>query len=170
MGDRLVQNMETLDELNGKAHPLTIEQLRYFEEAQSRAVHTAVNRVRKSAVIGFLILLLGIGFNIWDNKQQGEHSRHAIVNSGRVVSVAGCNRDFHTITATRGVLIAAKKNVRAQEKAGRFTKDQADDAVTFYNTQLGKLTLPDCRLARTIVTDDPDKLRPIPTPLYVPKK
>jgi hypothetical protein len=122
--------------------------------------------VRGWALLGFVVLTFGILGAITASSNQAKDSRNAVVQSGRAVSVAGCNRDFINARSVRGVLIAAQAQTRLNEKRGIITASQAADAQAFYDEQLARLTLPDCRKAMKIVTGDPNKTTKIPTPLY----
>jgi hypothetical protein len=51
-------------------------------------------------------------------------------------------------------------------KEGLYTKEQYDQAVQFYDSQLHEITLPDCRKAAQILTADPRKIGPLPVPRY----
>lgn len=164
--------METLDSSNMKGTPLTQEQLAYFSESTKRAVDHALRRYRRAAVTAFMILLIGVGYNLNYTNDRAADGRRALTLSGQVVSVSGCNRDFNSITALRGVLIDARTQTEAAAEKGLIPREQVQDSQDFYNRQLTKLTLPDCRKARTLLTDDPSKLPTVPTPLFPkpPKK
>lgn len=161
--------METLDDSNFNGHPLTEEQLAYFAESEKRAVHSALLRYRRAAVVGFVVLLLGVGYNIYDVNQRSADGRDALVKSGRVVSVSGCNRDFNSISALRGLLTSARASQREAVKRGDIpapSPAQQTRTDEFYHDQFQKIKLPDCRKAESLLTDDPDDLPAVPRPLY----
>lgn len=156
---------------------ITPEEARWYSQQRQQDIDAAVRRsashVTHRATIGFLILLVGllIAFKVGSNYnadrvKEASANRNAIVTSGRVVSVAGCNRDFKTISSLRGILIRAQTSVRLQRKADILSEKQYQRAVSYYQKALDEVRLPDCRAAESVVTDDPTKARPIPEPLY----
>ena len=161
--------METLDSSNANGTPLTEEQLAYFSASTKRAVDNALRRFRRSAVAGFLILLLGVGYNLYDTRTASDEGRHAIVQSGRVVAVDGCNRDFRTIGILRAQIIKGKEQIQAYVEDGTITQAAADRQIKATDELLAKYKQPDCRVADKLLTDDPDVKRPVPKPLY-PKR
>ncbi len=137
----------------------------------------AFNAYRRNAVIGFLILLFGLGFVQWDNNKTAANARkdiaaqsvqadRAIVKSGRAVSVAGCNRDFDTIASLRKQIRIGLRRIDRLEADGTYTKAQADAGREAQTRFLREYKLPDCRSALDIVTDNPRKLGPTPPPKY----
>lgn len=149
--------------------PLTEEQLSLISTWSERAVKHGVRRYARGALVGFLILLAS-NIYVWSfSNRNNSDSRSAIVQSGKVVSVAGCNRDFNTITALRGVLTNARAFQDAALKRGDITREQFDRAQDYYDQQLSALKLPDCRKAERILTSDTGDVPPAPVPLY-PKK
>lgn len=140
---------------------ITLTATNAAEKAATRKSHEVLRRYRNNAVIGFLVLGFGVGFTIYDSGHQGERARSAVVQSGRAVSVSGCNRDFDTIGILRGVLLNAQSFQTAALKRGDITQAQFDRAQEYYDSQLAKLKQPDCREAEKLLTDDPNA--PIPT-------
>lgn len=134
------------------------------EDDTTRAALATYSR---RALAGFVILAIGIIVAFWSGSHRAAGERDTIVKTGRIVSVSGCNRDFVTITKLRSLLSSAKASVVQNGKAGLYSKDRVHEAVVFYDRQLSQLKLPDCRVARTIVTDDPSKAdTKVPVPLY----
>ena len=132
---------------------------------------------RRNAVVGFLILLLGIGFVQWDNQKDNSDARkeiaaksvqsdRAIVKSGRAVSVAGCNRDYVTIARLRELILAGREDIRNYVAEGTLNPEQGARAQKRITAQVKEYPLPDCREARRIVTDNPRDLGPIPPPKF----
>lgn len=160
--------MQKLDESNADGTPLTQEQLEYFAESERRASTAVLRKFQRNAIIGFVTLLLGVGFNVYDVRHHASEQSRAVVQSGTVVAVEGCNRDFRSLVALRGVLQTARTQVRRAVRAGRISKEQGDEALKFYKEQLGKLKLPDCRKTEGLLTNDLNHstLPPIPRPLY----
>jgi hypothetical protein len=125
------------------------------------------------ALLAFLILTIGIAFavnSVYQNsiadKKEILAARAAIVQSGRSVTVVGCNRDFKTITALRTVLQASQEVQRASFERGEITRQRFEEASTFNKEQILNLILPDCREAITAVTSNPDATVGIPEPLH----
>lgn len=155
---------------NERRHdPLTEEQLKLISSETQRAAGKALSRYRQSAIAGFLILTFGIGFVFWDSGQRAADSRHAIVQSGKAVSISGCNRDFLSAGVLRGLLLDGRQEIDKAAAKGRYPKDQLDTARKFYDRQLKRVSYPDCEAAGTILTSDRDQLPIVPKPL-VPTK
>lgn len=156
-------------EQNDPRNPLTEDQLAFLSEQTRRAAKHATRRYAQGAILGFLILLFGIGYNFVDYREASNDSRAAIVQSGKTVAVDGCNRDFNSISALRGLLTSAQAAQAEAVKRGDIPKPTperqklADD---FYADQLKKIELPDCREAEKVLTDDPDIAPEIPEPRY----
>ncbi len=147
---------------------MTQEQLDYFTEQTVKAVEKGTKRgvkhYRNNALIGFALLVIGLFYVV----HLADESREAIVKSGRVVSVSGCNRDYHSLTALRGTLMASKKFTINAGKQGVISPAEVAVRVKFYDDQLENLKLPDCRIAAKVVTDDPTKIGDVPVPLHPP--
>ena len=145
---------------------LTQEQLDLISFHTERAAAKALKSYVRRAVIGFLILLAGIGYAIHDQNVFTGQARESIVRSGKVVSVSGCNRDYQTISALRGVLTTAQAIQEKAFRAGDIPKSVLERSNAFYTSQLELLMLPDCRTAREILTDDPNAEIKVPEPLF----
>lgn len=155
------------DGLTERRHsPLTEEQLALISHETEHAVRKGLKHQARRSIIGFLVLLAANIF-VWSTGQaQNSDSREAIVQSGKVVSISGCNRDFQTIKSLRGVLISAQTfQIKALER-GDISQAQFDRAQTYYDDQLAKLTLPDCRVAGEILTSETDEIPQVPVPLH----
>lgn len=162
----------------------TEDQLHFLRVSRKKAVHDALNRYVAGALVGFTILTLGLLYAVHTNsadeakqrqrdnaaatqrRADAVEARHAIVKSGRAVAVAGCNRDYRTIRKVRLVFIASKAETLNARLRGDINQRQFRRSERFYNAQLRSFPLPDCREARTIITDDPNHTTHIPTPLY----
>lgn len=153
-------------------HIFTEEQLAQIANESRNAADKALHRYVRQARIAFVIILAGVGFSLWDQGHQSDASRAAIVQSGRVVSVDGCNRDFHSISKLRTLLVAASNELERQYRHDAIpglTRAQYIRARKFYRDQLEGIPLPDCRHAKTVVTSNPNAHTRVPVPLY-PKK
>lgn len=155
---------------------MTEEQLAFFAAETNRAVRKALRRYAKPAIVGYILLMLGVlaAFQVNNNDRSARRveaakSREAIVLSGRAVAVSGCNRDYKSIAALRGVLIASKTFQQRQVRDGFISAETFERARKFYDTQLMALQLPDCRDAESLLTDDPDDPIPHIPPLF-PKR
>lgn len=146
--------------------PLTEEQLAQISAETKHAASKALSRYRKEARIGFAILLIGLGFSLHDQGVKSDEGRTAIVQSGRVVSVDGCNRDFNTIGILRSQIIKGKATIQQYVEDGTLTQRQADRQVEQTDDLLAKYQQPDCRRAEKILTDESGKVTPVPKPLY----
>lgn len=127
-------------------------------------LHAAVASYKRNALIGFLILLAGVGVVGKMDSDRTEAARRAIVDSGRAVAVMGCNRDFRTQQQVRGVLSASVSRSQRRLEDGEITPNEHARQVEFLRKQLEMLRLPDCRLAH--ITDDPNADVRAPDPLY----
>jgi hypothetical protein len=162
------------DAPNEAPAPMTHEQLNYFTRQTSRAVDKALSKYMARAAVGFILLFAGFLFNAWNNAQQweriesdAEQARATLIESGDIIAVDGCNRDFRTTQTLRGVLEASAEFTRQSYSEGRLDKAELEQRLTFYNEQLAQLQPPDCRKAQGIITDDEDHPLEIPEPLYV---
>lgn len=162
---------------SSKPTPLTEEQLRFFTEQTRRVVDRevegALKRYVSGAVVAYVILVAALGYILYSDSHQRDErradsvaARHQIVNTGNAVALAGCNRDFRTITSLRAVLINAKGFQKAALKRGDVNKEQYDRTVVYYKAQLKKLQVPDCRAAAHTVTDNPSRRVTLEAPLY----
>lgn len=148
-----------------RADPLTEEQLALISLWTQHAAKKSLKHYTRNAVLSFLLLLATNVF-VWSTAQTlNNDSRQAIVHSGKFVSVAGCNRDFHTIQALRGILTSSRTFQKAALKRGDITQEQFDRSQPYYTKQLAALQLPDCQAAGAVLTSDQDHLAPIPKPL-----
>jgi hypothetical protein len=153
---------------------MTEEQLLFFAEESRRAAEKGtirgIHAYRRQAIIAFVILVLGVGYNSYigvqgsvERAKIANEAREAIVQSGRVVAVDGCNRDYADRVKFRNLLLrlqAASAVSRTQ------TPEQRKRSQQFYKTELANYPLIDCRRARDIITDEPDELRTAPEPWY----
>jgi len=135
----------------------------YVTQAQLRAY-------ARGAAAGFLVLLAGVGYSIQSSNVDSSKRRRAIVNSARVVSVAGCNRDFATITSLRAVLLRGQSLQRRNRRNRLLTLDEYHNAVRYDARQIKDLKLPDCRKAASVVTNNPAADRIIAVPLHARDK
>lgn len=155
--------------------PLTQDQLEHFaaeaRRAAAKGAREGARRQARSALLGFLILFAGISYNVYDIRHSAATSRRAIVQSGRVVSVDGCNRDYRDdrrfIALLNHSVVLVKRSIKQQHLEGT---PQAKEALAFYRTEIRNATnqLPDCRKAVSVVTDDPSKPQPTIVPLHRP--
>ena len=100
------------------------------------------------------------------NKENSFAARRALVTSGNIVSVDGCNRDFKSRVEIRKVLQASKTFQKGALKRGDITRAQYVTTRAFYDQRLKELPLPDCRKSANILTASPDKKLSLPKPLY----
>jgi hypothetical protein len=136
---------------------MTIEQLHFFTEQTRRAVRKSMRIYTRSALLGFVILLVGVGVALSTAARTGDDARQSIVQSGKAIAVEGCNRDYvdrQNFRVTLEVFAAAAKRQGNQDSI-RFWRD-----VIALNPQL------DCRKAQEILTDDPDATIPVIPPYY----
>lgn len=148
--------------------PLSEEQLTFFADLQKESTHRSLRRWGRGAVIGYAILIAGV-FAMYENGQSvSEQERQAVVKSGTVVAVEGCNRDFRAGKRFIKLLTRLKMSSDAQYASKRITAQQHDAAIEFYAGEIGlaKSKLPDCRHAESILTDDPDADLNHTKPLY----
>lgn len=123
--------------------------------ARLQAKH-ALRSYRNSAIVGFLILAIGQGVSTYTNNERLDGQRQAVVDSGNVVTIAGCNRDFKTALGQRQAFYRQPEQP-SQPKLTEAEKDRIIKALT---------PLPDCRHAQDAVTDNPDQTKKPPRPLY----
>lgn len=142
---------------------MTVEQLDFFTEQTERAVEKGVKegvrQYRNRALQGFAILLAGLMILTFLQQQETSDARaardaqqKALVQSGRAVSVDGCNRDFVTAQSFRATITRLKE---ATDSRADQTPEARRTAVAFYQGVLDISPLPDCRKAETVITDNP---------------
>ncbi len=128
--------------------PLTDEQLdwivRQTERATSRAAHVAVRKVRNSALVGFLILLVGVGIGFIDiislqesRQAAGNASRDRIAESATRETRARCRENNAQNATLRAILVSSQHNF------GRG-KRRTTQSRRFYSESIGRLTANDC--------------------------
>ena len=163
--DHLHFHRRAEDECPEKPIPagLTEEQLDFFTEQTVRAVRKGVRSYRNSALVGFLGLLIGLIFAFSTSANRADSNREAIVKSGRAVAVEGCNRDYTDRKNFRELLERLKTATKDNKTS---TLEQKRTAIAFYDAQLKKFTLPDCRTSEHLLTDDPNAEIPVIVPYY----
>src|SRR5690349_20908769 len=104
------------------------EQLDYFAEETRRAAEKGARegsrKTARNGLIGFLILLAGVGFNSYDTRHQAAQASKAIVASGAVVAVDGCNRDYRDDVRFTKLLERLKAASDLSYKLGKTTQAQ----------------------------------------------
>lgn len=145
---------------------MTFEQMEWITEQTETAVRKALRTYSRRATIGFCLLFAAfMGNLLWSNKLSSD-ARRAVVRSGDLIAVDGCNRDFQDRVAVRGVLIASRDFTKNAYKRLNLTPEELQLRLDFYNARLKELPLPDCRKSDDILTDDPGDAVTVPTPLY----
>lgn len=150
-----------------------VELQRYVQQRVSEAL----GRYRRQAVVGFVLLLAGIGaalaveseHNAAQRDQiirQGKEAEQSIIRSGDAVAVSGCNRDYNTIDSLRDELERSLLRIDSLEADGTYSKHQADVSREATKDILKKYTLPDCRRADDVLTAKPGKTVLVPTARY----
>lgn len=153
--------------------PFTDEQLQYLWDRDLRLSSHGTDWSRahirsyaRRATAGFLILALGLAGAFYTAGHDAVTARDAIVKSGRLVSTAGCNRDYVTVQRLRSVLSRSLDFQRGALARGDITQAQFDRAHVYFKQQLKGLPPVDCRPAATLITDDPSDIGPTPKPLF----
>lgn len=166
--------------LDSSAIPFTQAQVEFLavrelelEKVREQRERNHRRRWRNANLAGFLILLAGVGGGFYTQGQdrsaadsKATEQRIAIVDSGRAVSVAGCNRDFKTISKLRGILIRGQEFQRAAFERGDISIEVYERGTAYYQQQLGTLPVPDCRKAAKVLTSDPNAPIRVPEPLH----
>lgn len=146
------------------------ESFEHLEPADKEYVNERVDQVlrsyRRQAIIGFLILLIGVAAAFYRGQTLANDSRDAIVDSGDVVAVSGCNRDYETIDALRDQLEVSLDRIDQLEADGTYTKAQASAGRESTHQFLDKYQLPDCRPVSSILSSDPDGRFTVPPARY----
>lgn len=121
-------------------------------------------RYQREAVIGFVILLLGVAAAFYAQNQDRANRREELratasrqLDAVRAAAVKNCNDTFISVRNTRAVLLVAAKTTTAQYEAGVIDKKQYVQAKQFYDVNLSNLRLPDCREIAALIADDPDE-------------
>lgn len=136
------------------------------EHSQTTAV-AAVRSYTRAAMVGFVLLLGGVGYTLYDARQFSNESRDAIVNSGRAVAIDGCNRDFESSQRFTKLLIRADKASASDRKAGNITAAVRLHAKEFYANEIRESSrFPDCRNAASVITDNIDATVRLPVPRF----
>ena len=142
------------------------------EISTRQAVKKALKRQRRQALLGFLSLFAGLMIAVAIQQRDSSNAREAIVQSGTVVAVEGCNRDFKQDMRSRRTYVRARNATVAAHRTGLSSQSpgQYRAALAFYDGEIGDIDkdLPDCREDLTIITTDPSSQKKpvIPPPLY----
>lgn len=150
------------------AEPVTQEQLAFWTEQTARASSKAVQRVRREASVGLAILMVGIGASLIVSQQYNTDARDAVAKSvsvarlalaksGRVVTVAGCNRDFRTQTTLRNIFMAYRAGLIKDNAAGDLSDSGLARGEAYIAARLASIKLPDCRAAAKAINITPGK-------------
>jgi hypothetical protein len=152
---------------SSRPESVTADEARWYRAQRRIDINAALSRYSKRAAVAFVILFLGTLGNGYYTSREASEGRSAIVTSGRVVSVSGCNRDYQDREQFRFLLIRLKQAARAAAaKDPNYGEARLKAALDFYNEQLKAYPSLDCRISRTVVTDDPSKLPKFPEPCY----
>lgn len=153
---------------------VTEEEVAFYNAQRARDIRVAVNaatrRHARRALVGYFVMFLAFLGNVLYAQHVAREGREAIVKSGDIIAIDGCNRDYRERQEVRQVLIASRQFQEGALKRGDISQIQHDRAIDFYNDRLEGLPLPDCRRAGDILTDDPDSLTRMPEPLYPGKE
>jgi hypothetical protein len=154
--------------------PFTPEELTVIRQEASAGTRKALAAYVRGALVGFVLLAVGVGYGLHDNTQVAKDGRaglaqqqSAIVLSGQAVSVEGCNRDFRSAQQQQGLFTRLRaSNLRAY-KAGRINYTQYRSGDKFYADEYRHIVLPDCRKVKSLLTlDTPNHPIAVETPLY----
>jgi hypothetical protein len=163
-------NNPQMPKLNGDEAIFSQPQLDWVvqqtKDTAERAASAAASRVRNRALVGFIILLLGLLVVGYTVQVESDKSRAQIVKSGDAIAVGSCNRDYTVIDSLRDELERSFARIDSLEADGTYSKHQADVARESTGHFLEKYKLPDCRSAETILTDDPEAEVTVPVPRY----
>jgi hypothetical protein len=122
---------------------------------------------RRGAILAFVLLAVGGIGNQYADRQRSEQARSALVKSGQIVSVDGCNRDFRITQRERAVFERSLALAKQQHDSGLTTDRQYLRSREFFEQQLSDFALPDCRITQGLLTADPERAdQPVPRPLY----
>lgn len=135
--------------------PFSEAQLEWITASTHRAVDKTLRAYRRTALVGFMVLLVGVIVALYLAAHQNSKAQDSIVASGNVVAVDGCNRDYTDRVKFRSLLLRLKASSDASFKRGQTTKEQHDTANSFYKSQLDNYPLLDCRQAAHVLTKDP---------------
>lgn len=120
----------------------------------------------KGALVGFVILLAGVGLAFREGTLRANGARDAIVRSGSVIAVDGCNRDFRSISNLRGIIDNSRTQLKSYERDGTISHEQYLRGLAEIDKQLKTYPLPDCRKADDVLTANPNKVPEAPVPLH----
>lgn len=120
---------------------------------------------RRNAAAAFVILTLGIIAAFAIRLDESKQRDAAIVRSGTVIAIDGCNRNYRTIRAARAAIARAALNTKRLEDGGVITPAQAEAARDQYTYALSELRLPDCVATSKILSSDPSRPNSDPVPL-----
>lgn len=147
---------------------LTEDQLKQLDRKAERAAQRVLRRYRRSAMLGFAILLLGGVTERLISADDAHDARQSIVTSGNAIAVAGCNRDFRTAVGVQSILRNALANQERRFREGQVSKREIEVIRKISREQLKAYPLPDCRPAASSVTQDVDNggMTKVPHPFY----
>lgn len=143
--------------------PFEINEIR--KEVQGEFARSLKRRTRRLTA-GFAALAIGLGFAVYDSHQQFDESLHAIVHSGRAVSVGACNGRYLDREYFRGLFTRLRDNAELSYKNRVIPKEQYMQSKVFYDQQLRNLREIDCRVAERITSDPASTEIKVPRPYY----
>lgn len=155
------------DHLSHRPEGVSEDEARWYSQQRQADIRYALKHYSRRATTWFAILTVAAILNGVYTSQQSGRGRDAIVTSGRVVSVAGCNRDYQDREKFRELLIRLKQAARASAAADpNADPERLRAALDFYNDQLKAYPSLDCRASAKVITDDPTKLPKTPEPCF----
>jgi hypothetical protein len=134
--------------------------------AAKRGGKEAAKAVIRRSLVAYLFVLVIIGYVFFDSNRDSSNQRDAIVSTGDVAVVIGCNRDFQLIEKLRGVFQSAQLSTIRSFEQKRIDSKEFAESQAFYKAQLDGLKLPDCRNADDILSTDENHRVLGPVPLH----
>lgn len=132
-------------------------------------LHKSFKRWRVGATAAFVLLFASSWFAVQQATSLNAESRDAIVQSGTVVAVEGCNRDYITIKAEIANIESRRTNLKILTDEPKKKLPAYQEALANLDKNQGALevALPDCRRSARLITDSESALSyNVPTPLH----
>lgn len=106
---------------------------------------TKIRSRTSKALIGYLILVLGILWAIGSVRNEGQDRRIDLRDSAKIVIIQGCERDNETRAILRGLVLSGVPQTQKLVKEGTLTKAQGDRQIALSKDAVKKLPDLNCK-------------------------
>lgn len=148
---------------------LTAEQAKQIDRKAERAAQKVLRNYRRSATVGFVLLLLVAGGERYIAADAASDARKAISRSANFVAVQGCNRDFKDRAKLHAIMRRGRDSLKQFVSEGTITQAQYEREVKRSKQEIRNFPLPDCRPLAQSISDNPEANHHKPPKALYPK-